>query len=57
MNSVVPCVSQFAVVSKDDANWKSLNYQVILKTRHKSPKVPFVRTSHHKTQYKLARER
>ena len=36
---VMPCISQLALAVHDDSCWKSLNYQVLLKTRHNSPKV------------------
>lgn len=36
---LVPCVGQFSVALADDAQWKTLNYQVLLKTRHSSAKV------------------
>ncbi|XP_072523688.1 HEAT repeat-containing protein 1 [Salminus brasiliensis] len=38
---LVPCVAQFSVAMGDDSQWKVLNYQVLLKTRHSSPKVRF----------------
>lgn len=38
---LVPCIAQFAVAMGDDSQWKVLNYQVLLKTRHSSPKVRF----------------
>ncbi|KAL2099230.1 hypothetical protein ACEWY4_005710 [Coilia grayii] len=38
---LVPCIGQFAVAMGDDSQWKVLNYQVLLKTRHSSPKVRF----------------
>ncbi|XP_076155665.1 HEAT repeat-containing protein 1 [Alosa pseudoharengus] len=38
---LVPCIGQFAVAMGDDTQWKVLNYQVLLKTRHSSPKVRF----------------
>uniref|UniRef100_A0A3B4AWU5 HEAT repeat-containing protein 1 n=1 Tax=Periophthalmus magnuspinnatus TaxID=409849 RepID=A0A3B4AWU5_9GOBI len=37
--SLVPCLGQFAVALADDSQWKSLNYQVLLKTRHTDHKV------------------
>ena len=36
---VTPCVSQLAIATHDDTAWKSLNYQILLKTRHNLPKV------------------
>ncbi|KAI7796665.1 HEAT repeat-containing protein 1 [Triplophysa rosa] len=38
---LVPCIGQFAVAMGDDSQWKVLNYQILLKTRHGSPKVRF----------------
>ncbi|KAA0725519.1 HEAT repeat-containing protein 1 [Triplophysa tibetana] len=38
---LVPCIGQFAVTMGDDSQWKVLNYQILLKTRHGSPKVRF----------------
>ncbi|KAJ7987637.1 hypothetical protein DPEC_G00328550 [Dallia pectoralis] len=38
---LVPCVGQFCVAVADDTQWKTLNYQVLLKTRHSSSKVRF----------------
>uniref|UniRef100_A0A673K9U4 HEAT repeat-containing protein 1 n=1 Tax=Sinocyclocheilus rhinocerous TaxID=307959 RepID=A0A673K9U4_9TELE len=38
---LVPCIAQFAVALGDDSQWKVLNYQILLKTRHSSPKVRF----------------
>uniref|UniRef100_A0A9J7XVY5 HEAT repeat-containing protein 1 n=1 Tax=Cyprinus carpio carpio TaxID=630221 RepID=A0A9J7XVY5_CYPCA len=35
---LVPCIAQFAVAMGDDSQWKVLNYQILLKTRHSSPK-------------------
>ncbi|KAJ0060565.1 hypothetical protein NL108_016020, partial [Boleophthalmus pectinirostris] len=39
--SLVPCLGQFAVALADDSQWKNLNYQVLLKTRHPDPEVRF----------------
>ncbi|KAI0235015.1 HEAT repeat-containing protein 1 [Lamellibrachia satsuma] len=36
-----PCISQLAVTMRDDSAWKTLNYQILLKTRHNLPKVRF----------------
>lgn len=36
---LVPCVGQFAVAMGDDSQWKTLNYQILLKTRHSDTKV------------------
>ncbi|KAJ8404760.1 hypothetical protein AAFF_G00331470 [Aldrovandia affinis] len=38
---LVPCVGYFSVAMGDDSQWKPLNYQILLKTRHSSPKVRF----------------
>jgi len=38
---LVPCVGQLAVTVANDALWKSVNYQVLLKTRSENPKVSF----------------
>ncbi|PSN50219.1 hypothetical protein C0J52_07804 [Blattella germanica] len=34
-----PCITQFAVAVADDALWKQLNYQVLLKTRNTLPQI------------------
>lgn len=36
---LVPCVGQFSVALADDSLWKTLNYQVLIKTRHSDAKV------------------
>lgn len=36
---LIPCIAQFSVAMADDSLWKPLNYQILLKTRHTSPKV------------------
>jgi len=36
---LAPCLAQFAVAAADDALWKQLNYQVLLKARHNLPQV------------------
>uniref|UniRef100_A0A671WPT1 HEAT repeat-containing protein 1 n=1 Tax=Sparus aurata TaxID=8175 RepID=A0A671WPT1_SPAAU len=36
---LVPCVGQFCVALADDTQWKTLNYQILLKTRHTDSKV------------------
>ena len=36
---LAPCLAQFAVAAGSDAQWKPLNYQVLLKTRHSSAMV------------------
>uniref|UniRef100_A0A452ICU1 HEAT repeat-containing protein 1 n=1 Tax=Gopherus agassizii TaxID=38772 RepID=A0A452ICU1_9SAUR len=38
---LIPCIAQFSVAVADDSLWKPLNYQILLKTRHTSPKVRF----------------
>ncbi|NWQ74068.1 HEAT1 protein, partial [Columbina picui] len=38
---LIPCLAQFSVAMADDSLWKPLNYQILLKTRHTSPKVRF----------------
>lgn len=37
--SLIPCLGQFAVALADDAQWKTLNYSILLKTRHSDQKV------------------
>uniref|UniRef100_T1IYP7 HEAT repeat-containing protein 1 n=1 Tax=Strigamia maritima TaxID=126957 RepID=T1IYP7_STRMM len=36
---LAPCLGQLAEATADEANWKTLNYQILLKTRHNSPKL------------------
>ncbi|XP_068160889.1 HEAT repeat-containing protein 1 isoform X2 [Antennarius striatus] len=36
---LLPCLGQFAVALADDAQWRALNTQVLLRTRHTHPKV------------------
>ncbi|NXP45521.1 HEAT1 protein, partial [Heliornis fulica] len=38
---LLPCIAQFSVAMADDSLWKPLNYQILLKMRHPSPKVRF----------------
>ncbi|KAM6279972.1 HEAT repeat-containing protein 1 [Porphyrio hochstetteri] len=38
---LLPCIAQFSVAMADDSLWKPLNYQILLKMRHTSPKVRF----------------
>ncbi|XP_029695501.1 HEAT repeat-containing protein 1 [Takifugu rubripes] len=38
---LIPCVGQFAVALADDTQWKTLNYQILLKSRHADAKVRF----------------
>ncbi|XP_077406288.1 HEAT repeat-containing protein 1 isoform X2 [Vanacampus margaritifer] len=38
---LLPCVGQFAVSLADDAQWKTLNYNILLKSRHADAKVRF----------------
>ena len=48
-NHLAQCLAQFAVASGSDAQWKPLNYQVLLKTRHSSAtvSVDFLTMMHH----------
>lgn len=43
---LVPCIGQFAIAMGDDSQWKVLNYQILLKMRHSSPKVCMVNIKH-----------
>lgn len=36
---LIPCVGQLAVALADDTQWKTLNYQILLKSRHADAKV------------------
>uniref|UniRef100_A0ACB8GBL6 HEAT repeat-containing protein 1 n=2 Tax=Sphaerodactylus townsendi TaxID=933632 RepID=A0ACB8GBL6_9SAUR len=38
---LIPCIARFAIAMADDSLWKPLNYQILLKMRHASPKVRF----------------
>uniref|UniRef100_A0A3B3C4Z2 HEAT repeat-containing protein 1 n=1 Tax=Oryzias melastigma TaxID=30732 RepID=A0A3B3C4Z2_ORYME len=38
---LLPCLGQFSVALADDSLWKTLNYEVLLKTRHGDSKVRF----------------
>lgn len=38
---LVPCVGQFSVATADGAQWKNLNYQILLKSRHTQAEVRF----------------
>ncbi|NWR66054.1 HEAT1 protein, partial [Bucorvus abyssinicus] len=38
---LIPCIAQFSVAMADDSLWKPLNYHILLKMRHASPKVRF----------------
>ncbi|NWQ91973.1 HEAT1 protein, partial [Burhinus bistriatus] len=38
---LIPCIAQFSVAMADDSLWKPLNYHILLKMRHTSPKVRF----------------
>ncbi|XP_019730064.1 HEAT repeat-containing protein 1 isoform X2 [Hippocampus comes] len=38
---LIPCMGQFAVSLADDTQWKSLNYNILLKSRHADAKVRF----------------
>lgn len=31
---LLPCVGQFIVALNDDAQWKNVNYQILLRSRH-----------------------
>ncbi|XP_031758560.1 HEAT repeat-containing protein 1-like [Xenopus tropicalis] len=37
--SLIPCIAQFSVAMADDSLWKPLNYRILLKMQHSSPKV------------------
>ncbi|KAF2881660.1 hypothetical protein ILUMI_24517 [Ignelater luminosus] len=39
---LIPCIAQFAVATADDALWKQMNYQILLKTRHNSPNIRLI---------------
>lgn len=39
VESIIPCVAQFAVATADDSLWKLLNYQIMLKTRHNDAEI------------------
>lgn len=39
---VTPCIVHFAVATADDALWKQLNYQILLKMRHTLPNIRLV---------------
>ncbi|KAK3090239.1 hypothetical protein FSP39_010297 [Pinctada imbricata] len=41
VDHLVPCIIQFAVAAQDDSLWKAMNYQILLKTRHNSPKIRY----------------
>lgn len=41
----IPCLISLALAVKDDSAWKTLNYQLLLKTRDKSAKVLFLSRS------------
>jgi len=42
INFLVPCIAQLAVCVNNDALWKPLNYQILLKTRSRSSKVRYM---------------
>ncbi|XP_042370795.1 HEAT repeat-containing protein 1-like [Plectropomus leopardus] len=46
---LVPCVGQFSVALADDSQWKTLNYQILLKTRHTDSKVTARTHTHTRT--------
>lgn len=39
---IVPCLAQLAVATRDDSLCKQLNYQVLLKARHKEAQVNYL---------------
>ncbi|XP_072401765.1 HEAT repeat-containing protein 1 [Diabrotica undecimpunctata] len=39
---LTPCLVNFSVAVADDALWKQMNYQILLKMRHNSPKIRLV---------------
>ncbi|KAK5645643.1 hypothetical protein RI129_004107 [Pyrocoelia pectoralis] len=39
---LIPCIVQFAVATADDSLWKQMNYQILLKTRHNTPKIRLI---------------
>lgn len=39
---LIPCIAQFAVATADDALWKQMNYQILLKTRHNWPSIRLI---------------
>eukprot|EP00795_Rhopilema_esculentum_P004548 gene4548-20800_t len=41
INHLIPCLASFAVAVNEESCWKTLNYQVLLKTRHQSTQVRF----------------
>ena len=42
---LIPCLSSFAVAVNDESCWKTLNYQVLLKTRSQSAQVTILQFS------------
>ncbi|CAG9854683.1 unnamed protein product [Phyllotreta striolata] len=47
---VVPCLIHFSVATSDDALWKQVNYQILLKMRHDSPGIRLA-TLHYLTEF------
>lgn len=41
-NILVPCIVNFAVATANDALWKQMNYQILLKMRHTSPQIRLI---------------
>lgn len=41
-NVLIPCIVNFAVATANDALWKQMNYQILLKMRHSSPEIRLV---------------
>lgn len=39
---LIPCIVNFAVATANDALWKQMNYQILLKMRHTSPKIRLI---------------
>lgn len=39
---LIPCIVNFAVATANDALWKQMNYQILLKMRHSSPEIRLV---------------
>ncbi|KAG5894567.1 hypothetical protein JTB14_021549 [Gonioctena quinquepunctata] len=39
---ITPCLVHFVLATADDALWKQMNYQILLKMRHNSPKIRLV---------------
>nr|XP_018667423.1 HEAT repeat-containing protein 1 [Ciona intestinalis] len=39
INYIIPCIGQLVMSSRNDVAWQPLNYQILLKMRHKNPEV------------------